>query len=330
MKKRLKLFFTIATLCLSFAVFAFGVYSSIGITYKAAGLLNYQVESASVEIETRVFSTSKRYKNPEDLKVQAKLFENSDFETINAMTSLDENYTFNKVQIQNLDQAEGYEVKDSDFVDTYSSVANSEPPEDLALDLTYSTSNKVFTYFVVTKVTNKSIVPVYAYVPTEGEAMYVAPANSHMYKIDSYKEMEQIDDSVYIVFAMAIDDISVDIIDSPYVFPITITMDVNAIPEDSTITEDGPVMQIDADMVVPGDEVSVPTSAASAIKLTLPAPTIDMENQTSRTHVDFNLKQGKSLLKTSLYNDSDDYVDFMLDHIDDKYLVYDNLRRMMN
>lgn len=44
----------------------------------------------------------------------------------------------------------------------------------------------------------------------------------------------------------------------------------------------------------------------------------------------YGLNEVKIIKTANIINDSDDYVDFMLDHINDKYLVYDNLRRMMN
>ncbi|MBO5884610.1 MAG: hypothetical protein J6Q51_02335, partial [Clostridia bacterium] len=182
MKKKFRLFCTIASLCLCLAVFVLGVYASMSVSFKTVGKLSYYVQSAEVEIETRVYSSSKRFADDEELSTQAIAFEYSNFTTINAMTVLGTD-TFNKVQIKNLDKGEGYEVKDTDYVDTYSSQDNENPPEDLDLDINYSVSNKVFTYFIITKITNSGSVPIYVYVPTTGDGAYKTAENTYNYKM---------------------------------------------------------------------------------------------------------------------------------------------------
>ena len=232
MKKRIRLFSAIATLCLCFAVFAFGVYSAVTITYKTLGTVSYEIEDTFVEIETRVYSTSYRYHTPDSLKAHATNFENSTFEQLDSLTTtgfLDGQTTnsFNKVPVKNTNKGDDYEFQDSDYKYTYSSVGATEGPEDLELSLKYKTTKTnndgIYTFFVISKLTNKSAIPLYVFVPTTGENKYVAPDNSHCYKMEGYKELTTLDSSIYIVFAMAIDDITVPITESEFVYPVVTT-----------------------------------------------------------------------------------------------------------
>lgn len=243
MKKKIKLFSTIATLCLCLAMMAFGVLSAITVTYKTTGTITYNIEDTYVEIETRVFSTSKKYSTDAELKVQSQNFEQSNFTAINALIttglveSADVSYDFNKVQIKNLDKGEDYVVQDTDYVDTYSSVASIEPPKDLSLNIKYTTAKDddegVYTYFVVTKIVNKSSIPLYTFVPTTGDDKYVAPENSYTYKDEGYNELLTLNAELYVVFAMSLKDVTKPIDEASFVFPISITKDITEVPQDN-------------------------------------------------------------------------------------------------
>lgn len=232
MKKKLKLFCTIATLCLSISMLVFGVFSAFDNSFKTFGKLSYEIEDTFVEIETRVYSTAKKFNDEESLKAQSVAFENSTFtELENTVTSglieSQTTYDFNKVQIKNINKGEDYTPTSSDYKNTYSSVIQQDAPEVLQLYLDYSMTDEIYTYFVVTRIVNKSIVPIYASVINQGDDKYVAAKNSHNYKLNGYKELANLDDEVYMVFALSLDNISSDIVDAEFVFPIHIANEID-------------------------------------------------------------------------------------------------------
>ena len=54
MKKRVKLFTTIASLCLAVALMAFGVYAAANVTYTVSSTVTYSMSDVLVEVETTV------------------------------------------------------------------------------------------------------------------------------------------------------------------------------------------------------------------------------------------------------------------------------------
>ena len=54
MKKRARLFFTIASLCMTISMFVFGVYSASQLTYSINGSVSYEVRDVLVTISTTV------------------------------------------------------------------------------------------------------------------------------------------------------------------------------------------------------------------------------------------------------------------------------------
>ena len=65
MKRKFKLFATVASLCLCLALMAFGVYAASSVTYTASGSVNFTVEYVYVEAEVKVYEL----KNNKDQKV---------------------------------------------------------------------------------------------------------------------------------------------------------------------------------------------------------------------------------------------------------------------
>ena len=235
MKKRIKLLFTIAAICFSLATLIFSVYASMSTTYGTNGMVNYIVEDVFVDIETRVYSTSKRYFGDNELKAQALGFESAGFETLNEMTDLDGTQTFNKVQLKNLDKGSDYTPLEADYVDTYSSETLTDP-QPLNMSLEYSAKDYVFTYFVVIKLTNKSDHTLYSYIPvTIGDILYKAPGNSYVYRPTKTKEMETRNSSVYMVFAMSIKDINWALIDEVFRYPVAVTIDPTTVEDESAL-----------------------------------------------------------------------------------------------
>ena len=58
--KKLKLFLSICTLCLSLAVMCIGIYAAQTVTYTISGTISYTVEDVFVEITTKVYKVSEK------------------------------------------------------------------------------------------------------------------------------------------------------------------------------------------------------------------------------------------------------------------------------
>lgn len=76
MKKKAKLFLTIASLCLVVAVLCFGVFSATNVTYNIGGTISYKVEDVFVNITTKVYTSNVHVDNTDDLKTYANMFVN--------------------------------------------------------------------------------------------------------------------------------------------------------------------------------------------------------------------------------------------------------------
>lgn len=70
--RKARLFFAIASLCMSISLFAFGVYSATMVTYTISGSVSYEVKDVLVTIKTEVFSciTKKLFTNKKQMSTQ--------------------------------------------------------------------------------------------------------------------------------------------------------------------------------------------------------------------------------------------------------------------
>lgn len=63
--KKLKLLFSISSLCFAFAILCFGVYSATNVQYTISGSISYEVTDAFVKINTKVYKGSNQYNRGE-------------------------------------------------------------------------------------------------------------------------------------------------------------------------------------------------------------------------------------------------------------------------
>ena len=240
MKKKFKLLVSIAGFVISLAVLAFGVIAGINVTYVAQGVINYDVEDAYVSIETRVYSTSKKFTSQQELDDIAKSIEYSGFDKLNSQTTLDSKYDFKKVQLFNTSTPSDYSVKPQDYVHTYTNRDNDLPPQDLTLNLNYQSKSDARTmgYFVVIKITNESSFKIYTKVKTEGESgddnIYQAPENNYTYKTSKIEIIDaaQVGKDYpcsYICFAMGLEDSGWEMDDVTFNYPIEVKQDGSGI-----------------------------------------------------------------------------------------------------
>ena len=306
MKKKLKLFSTIAVLCLSLAMLVFGVFSALTVSYKTYGRLTYDVNNTYVELETRVYSCEKNYKSDTTLKLVSQSYESTSFEDLDKLTQTgviegENTYSFNKVQIKNLDKGEGYLPKSTDYYYTYSSVSEKDAPQDLVLDVSYTpkteAADAVYTYFVITKVTSKSVDPVYVHVPITGEDKYVEPNNSYTYKLPAYTELATKDSSTNIVFAFSLKNGALIIDEEDFVLPVEVTREVPEIEgiyvdAQETVYKSETPISTELELVNYINAIINGTQTLSASAGIEPAPQSTAPEQISGTAHEYNSETG--------------------------------------
>lgn len=112
MKKKLKLFMTVASLCLALAVLCFGVFSATQISYTIGGTISYEIEDVFVKITTKVYTSNAQVDNIDDLKDYANKFVNStptslgEYEVTN-LTNYNDIFDFNSLTNE-LDENDSY------------------------------------------------------------------------------------------------------------------------------------------------------------------------------------------------------------------------------
>ena len=299
MKKRIKLFVTLAVLCFSFAMLAFGVFSAMSVTYKTKGVINYDIENTYVELETRIYSTSIKFDDNATLKTYAQTCESSNFEELdsNTQTGIQKDgvtHTFNKVQIKNLNKGQDYTPVETDYKDIYSSVNATADPNPLYVALKYSAYKEdnlgIYTFIVATKIVNKSSIPLYAYVPKTGEVSYTAPENSNTYKQTGYKTLQTLNSEVYVIFAMSLDDITKPIDESAFTYPVKVSLDMEEVNKD--IGDEAMAPSISSggnsyEMQV--KEQIIPTTPSAESKMEISTMKVDTLTMSAETYIDFDV-----------------------------------------
>ncbi len=71
MKKKVKLFVTIASFCLAISMLAFGVYAASSVSYTVSGTLTYTVSNALVGVSTQMYILDPNVKHTESSVVSA-------------------------------------------------------------------------------------------------------------------------------------------------------------------------------------------------------------------------------------------------------------------
>ncbi len=163
MKRKSKLFLSLASMMFAVALLCFGVYSAISVNYTLSGSVSYQVTDAFVEITTKVYA-SKDLMDEETLKTSAQAIEESAFDSIQTIY--------------------GAPVKE---IPTFNSLTGGDtftPQVEHEIDIDY---NQAYTYFIVINVKNlSSDVNVYAQITNKTDEQSL---NSNIY---TTKVQEQI------------------------------------------------------------------------------------------------------------------------------------------
>ena len=199
MKKELKLLFTIFTCCLAIFSLCFGVYASVKVTYQVNGNIHYEIDNAYVDIETRVYSSTKllNYANGATI---ANALVNENLSNLTLMAT-NHNLTLKSTH------------KQTSLGDEFNSTLSSN-----LSNINYS-SNDGYAYFIVVNITNKTSELTSAILQDE----ITLPQNSWCYNTGYIKGFDNTTTNNNIVFAFGLDDPANEI-DTSFNFGININL----------------------------------------------------------------------------------------------------------
>ena len=181
MKKKLKLFATVASLCLALATLCFGVFSATQISYTIGGTISYEVNDVFADVKTRVYTSDFKDKTTLSTKVST-LAESGD------VTDLaDTLYTYDF-------STDG----DSQSFD------NTESGTKEGIKIEYNTTTKR-TYFVVVSIKNKADNTISANISGKGLS---DGANTVFAKSNAIASLTSKEEEKRLVMAFMLDDIT--------------------------------------------------------------------------------------------------------------------------
>lgn len=181
MKKKVKLFVTISSLCLALATLCFGVFSATNITYTVGGSISYEVNDVFADVKTRVYASSFKDKSTLSTKVST-LAESGD---VTDLTDTLYTYDFS---------TDG----DSHSFD------NTEGGTKEGIKIEYNTTNKR-TYFVVVSIKNRADNTISANISGKGLS---DGANTVFAKSNAIASLTSKEEEKRLVMAFMLDDIT--------------------------------------------------------------------------------------------------------------------------
>ena len=95
MRKKVKLFMTIASMCLAVAVLCFGVLSATQVSYTIGGSISYEVDDVFVKINTKIYSTPNQ-KTESEMNTDIITLSSKTFTQIEAITD----YTLTQTMVE--------------------------------------------------------------------------------------------------------------------------------------------------------------------------------------------------------------------------------------
>ena len=225
MNRKFKLFFSLASLCLSVAMLCFGVYSAMSVSYTVNGSVSYEVNDVFARIDLSVYR-SMQGSPIDDHSANESTILNAESENINGFDLL-ENY-HDTVSTYDPDDPEiGSVVKPGeDLQATYPYDKTGSP-----LELTYGTpedSNELsYAFYIVLDITN--------YGSETINAQITAPSSlENTILRDSGNVEITADGTERIVLGLALDDVTTGISAD---FQYTITISCGELPEPEPITD---------------------------------------------------------------------------------------------
>lgn len=300
--KKLKISLSIVAICLSIAVFCFGVFAATQVTYSIGGTVSYTVTDALVEIKTRVYSSQERATSDTKLLAMANNLTYSEYVssgvTNGTLTEITK-YSDGRLDVNTLQDQREPAIYPDQTADT-------------KINIDYSNSN--YTWYIVVSITNIADNIVWANVSKQSFTGDFNSYSNYTAGIDSIAK----DETKTIVIGFSVKDEKISIKDSTFDYSITISADQSAKPELDTnprIESVGkyytkskvlvPLSQTAYSMELPikhdGDEkVSDSTTFGSIVNFNVPANTSSFNFQ-----FDLIVTLGSDSMKLSSINESD-------------------------
>ena len=162
MNRKFKLFFSLASLCLSVAMLCFGVYSAMSVSYTVNGSVSYEVKDVFVNINTRVYRATST----------TPIGESQNNENATTITNAGENISSDFAQLTGegyKNQFEGYDAETGSV--TEPGASNYDVPEYNVPNLTYGapddTDQTGYAFYIVIDIANYGSQSVHAIVTNE-------------------------------------------------------------------------------------------------------------------------------------------------------------------
>lgn len=223
MKKRFKLFTTVAAMCLSLALLAFGVFAAVTVNYSLSGKISYDVEDAYVVVTTSIKKGVK------------------EFTTADTSENLMASYAADTTVPEVVDFDAGTDGDQTshtwssyEYVDGTEKLVEVPDLEFVAADLaeTDDVNEKKTVFYFEIKVVNEGNDAIYVYLDT-ADAGYLVAENTFVVgapvlEIGAKNDADDSDEGTYVI-ALALDNKRVEMVDLEYKLPVKISItDPNA------------------------------------------------------------------------------------------------------
>lgn len=213
--KKLKISLSIVAICLSIAVFCFGVFAATQVTYSIGGTVSYTVTDALVEIKTRVYSSKERATSDTKLLAMSNYLTNKTY-----IENAIENGTLTEITKYSDGRLDVNTLQDQREPAIYP-----DQTADTKINIDYSNSN--YTWYIVVSITNIADNIVWANVSKQSFTGDFNSYSNYTAGIDSIAK----DETKTIVIGFSVKDEKTSIKDATFDYSLTISADQSAKPE---------------------------------------------------------------------------------------------------
>ena len=210
MNRKFKLFFSLASLCLSVAMLCFGVYSAMSVSYTVNGSVSYEVKDVFVNINTRVYRATST----------TPIGESQNNANVTTITNAGENISSDFAQLTGEGYTNKFEGYDAETGVTQPGASNYDVPEYNVPNLTYGapddTDQTGYAFYIVIDIENLGSETINAVVQND-----IIPENTLTEKTSDI-EIEA-KNTGRIVLGLSLEDVTKGITKSSFGYTIAIT-----------------------------------------------------------------------------------------------------------
>ena len=250
MNKRIKLFTSLASLCLSLAVLCFGVYAAISVTYKVGGTVSYTLQDVFVEVQTKVYrSTLTTQTNAETLA--------------NNVTSFKTNGSLENTVATNYSHtATSYNSQTGEIQTPGDEFETTSDPIQLNYGTYAEDNNLAYAFYIVAQITNYGQNEIT--VKVTNDVVDETALNSYVRSSGNINMTGKTTDAVVdrVVIGFALNDPTIGVEDIDFEISLTITPKQEAVSENITMTSNSQQALITS-VNVQGQQTSTNTNVYS-------------------------------------------------------------------